>query len=201
MEEIPFKNLMDGIHTLNNLELPNFKNDNGENVLENSSNKLAATTVNIKLPENTKSIGVFMEQFKAVTNLTSLTKLKLIKDEAFTYLINTTLDFRNCPIEEIQQQAFWWSTENVTIYLPKNIKKVSKFILYGFVEDSKYSLLKNDDVTEQAKVKLTRLLNVKLVIKESQRPATWSPYFMAQYSSPSTNSTGVAGECVIEWVA
>ncbi|SFW07346.1 Uncharacterised protein [Chlamydia abortus] len=56
--------------------------------------------------------------------------------------------------------------------MPKNIKKVSKFILYGFVEDSKYSLLKNDDVTEQAKVKLTRLLNVKLVIKESQRPAT-----------------------------
>ena len=201
MEEIPFKNLMDGIHTLNNLELPNFKNDNGENVLENSSNKLAASTVNIKLPENTKSIGIFMEQFKTVTNLTSLTKLKLLKDEAFTYLRDTTLDFRNCPIEEIQQQAFWWSTENVTIYLPKNIKKVSKFILYGFVEDSKYSLLRNDDVTEQAKVKLTRLLNVKLVIKESQRPATWSPYFMAQYSSSSTTSTGVAGECVIEWVA
>ena len=62
-------------------------------------------------------------------------------------------------------------------------------------------MLRNDDVIEQAKVKLIRLQNVKLIIKESQRPATWSPYFMAQYSSPSTNSTGVPGECVIEWVA
>ncbi|MDC8917982.1 hypothetical protein PR261_02860 [Metamycoplasma hyosynoviae] len=202
MENLNLNWLFDGLE-LDELILPDFKDDNGANILKRTNNGyLNASTKKIKLPKNVKDIYKFMNSFSKVENLTELTKLENIRFRAFESGWTSearTLDFRNSPLKRIEYMAFWRNFENITLYLPKGINYMSKFIMFISEKNNNYNHMGSDDENLHSQVILDKFNNCKIIINESKRPGNWNKYFMGQYSSPSENATGKPRELEIQW--
>ncbi|MDD1379077.1 hypothetical protein PT306_02170 [Metamycoplasma hyosynoviae] len=202
MEDLNLNWLFDGLE-LDELTLPDFKDDDGANILKRTnSGVLNVSTKKIKLPKNVKDIHKFMSSFSKVENLTELTKLESIRNRAFesagTFETNV-LDFTNSPLKHIEYMAFWRNFENITLHLPKGINYMGKFIMFVAEKNNNYNYMGSDDESLNNQVILDKFKNCKIIIKESKRPSTWSKYFMGQYSSQSDTATGKVGELEIQW--
>ncbi|ASI53889.1 hypothetical protein [Metamycoplasma hyosynoviae] len=202
MENLNLNWLFDGLE-LDELILPDFKDDNGANILKRTNNGyLNASTKKIKLPKNVKDIYKFMNSFSKVENLTELTKLENIRFRAFESGWTSEariLDFRNSPLKRIEYMAFWRNFENITLYLPKGINYMDKFIMFISEKNNNYNHMGSEDENLHSQVILDKFKNCKIIINEAKRPNTWSKYFMGQYSSPSETATGKPGELEIQW--
>ncbi|KDE44796.1 hypothetical protein NPL4_03405 [Metamycoplasma hyosynoviae] len=202
MEDLNLNWLFDGLE-LDELTLPDFKDDNGANILKRTnSGVLNVSTKKIRLPKNVKDIHKFMSSFSKVENLTELTKLENIRNRAFesagTFETNV-LDFTNSPLKHIEYMAFWRNFENITLHLPKGINYMSKFIMFVAEKNNNYNYMGSDDESLNNQVILDKFKNCKIIINEPKRPSTWSKYFMGQYSSQSDTATGKVGELEIQW--
>ncbi|ASI53905.1 hypothetical protein MHSN_01725 [Metamycoplasma hyosynoviae] len=202
MEDLNLNWLFDGLE-LDELTLPDFKDDDGANILKRTnSGVLNVSTKKIKLPKNVKDIHKFMSSFSKVENLTELTKLESIRNRAFesagTFETNV-LDFTNSPLKHIEYMAFWRNFENITLHLPKGINYMGKFIMFVAEKNNNYNYMGSDDESLNNQVILDKFKNCKIIINESKRPSTWSKYFMGQYSSQSDTATGKVGELEIQW--
>ncbi|MDD7907567.1 leucine-rich repeat protein [Metamycoplasma hyosynoviae] len=199
MDDLKLKYLFNDL-TLEELKLPNYKNDNGENTLD--ALQLNVLVDKIWLPENVKIIRKFIRTFYEVMNAPQLKKLEVIGSRAFEFATEKgshTLDFTNSPLKSIESDAFWRCYKNAVIKLPAGIQKVDKFIMYVTEKNSKYNEMKSDNESILDQIILNGFENSKLIIKESKRPSGWSKYFVGQYSSSSETSLGVDNELKIEW--
>ncbi|MDD1360050.1 hypothetical protein PT305_01705 [Metamycoplasma hyosynoviae] len=199
MDDLKLKYLFNDL-TLEELKLPNYKNDNGENTLD--ALQLNVLVDKIWLPENVKIIRKFIRTFYEVMNAPQLKKLEVIGSRAFEFATEKgshILDFTNSPLKSIESDAFWRCYKNAVIKLPAGIQKVDKFIMYVTEKNSKYNEMKSDNESILDKIILNGFENSKLIIKESKRPSGWSKYFVGQYSSSSETSPGVDNELKIEW--
>ncbi|MDC8901298.1 hypothetical protein PR249_03365 [Metamycoplasma hyosynoviae] len=202
MEDLNLNWLFDGLE-LDELTLPDFKDNDGANILKRTnSGVLNVSTKKIRLPKNVKDIHKFMSSFSKVENLTELTKLESIRNRAFesagTFETNV-LDFTNSPLKHIEYMAFWRNFENITLHLPKGINYMGKFIMFVAEKNNNYNYMGSDDESLNNQVILDKFKNCKIIINESKRPSTWSKYFMGQYSSQSDTATGKVGELEIQW--
>ncbi|MDD7895132.1 hypothetical protein [Metamycoplasma hyosynoviae] len=202
MEDLNLNWLFDGLE-LDELTLPDFKDNDGANILKRTnSGVLNVSTKKIKLPKNVKDIHKFMSSFSKVENLKELTKLESIRNRAFesagTFETNV-LDFTNSPLKHIEYMAFWRNFENITLHLPKGINYMGKFIMFVAEKNNNYNYMGSDDESLNNQVILDKFKNCKIIINESKRPSTWSKYFMGQYSSQSDTATGKVGELEIQW--
>ncbi|MDD7912851.1 hypothetical protein, partial [Metamycoplasma hyosynoviae] len=154
-------------------------------------------------PTNVEEIKFRTLSYKKIMNLDKLTKLKILHEHSFTgFGDNTTLDFSNCPLEEIKRAAFQWSNNNITIILPATVKKVDPFILFYTEKNGKYNILNSPSLyTEQdlETIELTSITNVNIKIKGIEtKPEGWSKYWVGQYWREG-KPNGKDGELKITW--
>ncbi|MDC8938188.1 leucine-rich repeat protein [Metamycoplasma hyosynoviae] len=197
-DQFPMRFLLNDITSLETITFPDFSSDSSSNILDFGLN---GKSQKINLPTNTKEIKAKIIATDNIENLKDLKQLRILHNNSFVNFKNTTLDFSECPLEEIKHQAFHWTTENVNIILPNTVKKVEPFILYFTEANNKYNILDNpfDHINQLYQIQLTGITNVIIKVKGIQsKPTEWSDYWVGQYwKNDSTN--GINGQLKIEW--
>ncbi|MDC8913248.1 leucine-rich repeat protein, partial [Metamycoplasma hyosynoviae] len=197
-DQFPMRFLLNDITSLETITFPDFSSDSSSNILDFGLN---GKSQKVNLPTNTKEIKAKIIATDNIANLKYLKQLRILHNNSFVNFKNTTLDFSECPLEEIKHQAFHWTTKNVNIILPNTVKKVEPFILYFTEANNKYNILNNpfDHINQLYQIQLTDITNVIIKVKGIQsKPTEWSDYWVGQYwKNDSTN--GINGQLKIEW--
>ncbi|MDC8919369.1 hypothetical protein PR244_03345 [Metamycoplasma hyosynoviae] len=198
-DQFPMSKLLNDITSLKTITFPNFSSNSSTNILDFSLN---GKSEKVNLPTNVTEIKAKIIETNNIENLKDLTSLKILHHNSFSHFNNILLDFSNCPIEEIKHRTFQWSTKNVTIILPKTVKKVDPFVLYFTEQNGKYNIIGNPfsfSEQELEQIILTNVNNSSIKIKGiSTKPEGWSKYWVGQYwKNDSTN--GIDGQLKIEW--
>ncbi|MDI3063937.1 leucine-rich repeat protein [Metamycoplasma hyosynoviae] len=198
-DQFPISMLLNDITSLKTITFPDFANDNANNILDVSFN---GKSEKVNLPKNVKEIKRKIIDTNNIENLDKLTKLKVLHSNSFSGFQNTNLNFSNCPLEEIKFATFQWTTNNVTIILPKTVKKVEPFILFYTEINGKYGILNNpfNYQDQLSQIVLTGIKKVTIKIKGIQsKPAGWSDYWLGQLWN-STHQFGTEQSILkIEW--
>ncbi|KDE44764.1 hypothetical protein [Metamycoplasma hyosynoviae] len=182
-DQFPMSKLLNDINSLKKITFPDFSDSSEKKIIDF---KLIGISEEVYFPTNVEEIKFRTLSYKKIMNLDKLTKLKILHEHSFTgFGDNATLDFSNCPLEEIKRAAFQWSNNNITIILPKTVKKVDPFILFYTERNGKYNILNSPSLyTDQdlETIELTSITNVNIKIKSIEtKPEGWSKYWVGQY--------------------
>ncbi|MDD1373236.1 hypothetical protein, partial [Metamycoplasma hyosynoviae] len=198
-DQFPMRFLLNDITSLETITFPDFSSESSSNVLDFSLN---GKSQKVNLPSKTAEIKAKIIETNNIENLKLLKNLKILHNNSFSHFTNVTLDFSECPIEEIKHRTFQWTTKNVTIILPNTVRKVDPFILYFTEQNDKYNIIGNPfsySEQELGQIILTNVNNSTIKVKGiSNKPQEWSKYWVGQYWKE-TQQNGKDGELKIEW--
>ncbi|MDD1373967.1 leucine-rich repeat protein, partial [Metamycoplasma hyosynoviae] len=198
-DQFPMRFLLNDITSLETITFPDFSSESSSNVLDFSLN---GKSQKVNLPSKTAEIKAKIIETNNIENLKLLKNLKILHNNSFSHFTNVTLDFSECPIEEIKHRTFQWTTKNVTIILPNTVRKVDPFILYFTEQNDKYNIIGDPfsySEQELGQIILTNVNNSTIKVKGiSNKPQEWSKYWVGQYWKE-TQQNGKDGELKIEW--
>ncbi|KDE42691.1 hypothetical protein [Metamycoplasma hyosynoviae] len=177
-------------NTIDELFLPEFQNNGGQNVMAYTLKNYNAIT-KLHLPKNVKQISRNIITGKGklkYINLEELTLLETIGEENRNYAVFAhsfseigTLDFtKSTKLKLINRRAFNWISVNLKLPM---VERIERFFYYGSVKQEQMNNWINSNNPEDwAKVQLDFYGLITISIKGyTSKPDRWSPYWAGQY--------------------
>ncbi|MDD7895139.1 hypothetical protein PUW85_03420, partial [Metamycoplasma hyosynoviae] len=177
-------------NTIDELFLPEFQNNGGQNVMAYTLKNYNAIT-RLHLPKNVKQISRNIITGKGklkYINLEELTLLETIGEENSNYAIFAhsfsdigTLDFtKSTKLKLINRRAFNWISVNLKLPM---VERIERFFYYGSVKQEQMNNWINSNNPEDwAKVQLDFYGLITISIKGyTSKPDRWSTYWAGQY--------------------
>ncbi|MDD1378517.1 hypothetical protein PT310_02680 [Metamycoplasma hyosynoviae] len=177
-------------NTIDELFLPDFENNNGQNVMNYTLKNYNAIT-KLHLPKNVKQISTTIITGKGrlkQINLNELTMLEVIGEENKNYPVFAhsfgeivELDFtKSTKLKLINRRAFNWISVNLKLPM---VEKIERFFYYGSVKRYEMNNWINDNnSTNWANVELDFYAKITISIKGyTKKPDRWSDYWAGQF--------------------